>query len=52
MKAMLATVNLPKAQKLYEELDELLENPPFFDKTVFSAKVDELFALVEGKRNE
>ncbi len=50
MHPVLKKGNFPAEQKLYEELSELLETAMFFDKVAFSEKVDELFSLLENKR--
>lgn len=44
--------NHPKhpAKKIYDQLNEMLEYPPSFDKEEFSKQVDFLFALVEHKK--
>ena len=47
MQPILAKNDLPTIQKLYDELIELLEVPMFFDKPIFSKKVDELYGLLE-----
>lgn len=52
MYSILKKGNFPAAQKLYDELNELLEVAMFFDKVAFSEKVNQLFKLIETKREE
>ncbi len=46
MNPILKKHDFPNIQKLYNDLDELLEYAAFFDKIEFSKKVDELYELL------
>lgn len=47
MNPILSKNDFPTIQQLYNDLDEILENTAFFDKSTFIDKVNELYKTLE-----
>ncbi len=50
MQPLVEKIGLAEYRERYDELAELLDVAAFFDKVVFSDKVDELYQLLESQR--
>ncbi|MGK0389271.1 MAG: hypothetical protein ACI94Y_002011 [Maribacter sp.] len=52
MKPFLLNYDSSQFKLIYENLDELSSHAMFFEKSEFSKKVDELFAVIEKEKSE